>query len=86
MIANCETLNITMLRWIAFIRMFNLELRHISRKNNAVADMLSRARYHDVADGHTSTANKGELIEEDEELEFRMELYSEEFLTIRKYL
>ncbi|KAL3700870.1 hypothetical protein R1sor_018892 [Riccia sorocarpa] len=30
---------------IAYIRSFNLELRHIAGKENVVADMLSRARY-----------------------------------------
>ncbi|KAL3680762.1 hypothetical protein R1sor_023718 [Riccia sorocarpa] len=45
MVANCNTPDITMLRWIAYIRSFNLELRHIAGKENVVADMLSRARY-----------------------------------------
>ncbi|KAL3702469.1 hypothetical protein R1sor_020491 [Riccia sorocarpa] len=45
MVANCNTPDITMLRWIAYIRSFNPELRHIAGKENVVADMLSRARY-----------------------------------------
>ncbi|KAL3695501.1 hypothetical protein R1sor_009577 [Riccia sorocarpa] len=47
MIANCTTPDIHMLRWIAYIRSLNPELRHIAGKKNVVADMLSRARYHD---------------------------------------
>ena len=34
-----------MLRWIACIKSMNPEFIHISGKDNAVADMLSRARY-----------------------------------------
>ncbi|KAL3687746.1 hypothetical protein R1sor_014055 [Riccia sorocarpa] len=45
MVANCNSPDITMLRWIAYIRSFNPELRHIAGKENVVADMLSRARY-----------------------------------------
>ena len=45
MVANCTTPDIAMLRWIAFIRSFNPELRHIRGIDNPVADMLSRARY-----------------------------------------
>ncbi|KAL3689190.1 hypothetical protein R1sor_015499 [Riccia sorocarpa] len=45
MIANCTTPDIHMLRWIAYIRSLNPELRHIVGKVNVVADMLSRARY-----------------------------------------
>ncbi|KAL3686531.1 hypothetical protein R1sor_009105 [Riccia sorocarpa] len=47
MIANCNTPDITMLSWIAFIRSLNPELRHIAGKKNVMADMLSRARYKD---------------------------------------
>ena len=45
MIANCDTPDIAMLRWIAFIRIFNPELKHIAGKDNPVADVLCRARY-----------------------------------------
>ena len=34
-----------MLRWIAYVKSLNPEVRHISGKDNAVADMLSRARF-----------------------------------------
>ncbi|KAL3680523.1 hypothetical protein R1sor_023479 [Riccia sorocarpa] len=45
MIANCTTPDIHMLRWIAYIRSLNPELRHIAGKRNVVADIFSRARY-----------------------------------------
>ncbi|KAL3702292.1 hypothetical protein R1sor_020314 [Riccia sorocarpa] len=44
-IANCSTPDITMPRWIAYVRNFNPQLKHIAGKKNVVADMLSRARY-----------------------------------------
>ncbi|CAM6129045.1 unnamed protein product [Calypogeia fissa] len=78
MIANCDTPDIAMLRWIAFIRMINLELRHIAGKDNPVADMLSRARY----DGETFQVMNGEF----EILAFREGLYSGELLLIGRYL
>ena len=34
-----------MLKWIAYIKSLNLEICHISRKDNAMDDMLSRACY-----------------------------------------
>ena len=36
-----------MLRWIAYIKSLNPGIRHISGKDNAMADMLSRARFED---------------------------------------
>jgi hypothetical protein len=59
MVSSCSSPDITMLRWIAYIKLFNPELRHISGKNNAMADMLSRARF----------ADKLDLMHEDEEIE-----------------
>lgn len=40
-----STLDISMLRWIVFIRFLNPVLIHIKVKENMVANMLSRARY-----------------------------------------
>ena len=45
MVESCTTPDIAMLRWIAYIRTMNPELRHIKGKDNPVADMLSRARF-----------------------------------------
>ena len=59
MVSSCSSPDITMLRWIAYIKSFNPELRHISGKNNAMADMLSRARFVDKLD----------MMDEDEEIE-----------------
>ena len=36
-----------MLRWIAYIKSLNPEIRHISKKDNVIGDMLSRARFDD---------------------------------------
>lgn len=69
-----------MLRWIAFIRMINPELRHIVGRDNPVADKLSRARY----DEEVKTF---QVMNEDFEiLAFQEELYSRELLLIGRYL
>jgi hypothetical protein len=39
--------DVAMLRWIAYIKSLNPEVRHISGKDNAVANMLSNARFRD---------------------------------------
>jgi len=36
-----------MLRWTAYIKSMDSKFKHIVRKDNLVADMLSRARYED---------------------------------------
>ena len=43
----CTIPDVAMLRWIAYIKSLNSEVRHISGKDNRVADMLSRARFGD---------------------------------------
>jgi hypothetical protein len=45
MVSRYATWDLAMLRWIAYIKSLNPEIRHISRKDNAMADMLSRARF-----------------------------------------
>jgi hypothetical protein len=47
MVSGCATPDLAMLRWIAYIKSLNLEIQHISGKDNAMADMLSRARFDD---------------------------------------
>ena len=47
MISNCNSSDIAMLRWIAYIKSLNPILKHITGKMNPMADMLSRARYFD---------------------------------------
>jgi hypothetical protein len=47
MIVNCTTPDIAMLRWVAFVRSFNPDIRHIKGKDNSVADMLSFASFKD---------------------------------------
>ena len=58
MVSGCATLDLAMLRWIAYIKSLNPEVWHISRKDNAMAYMLSRARFDDE-DG---------MVSEDEEV------------------
>ena len=50
MISGCATPDLAMLRWIAYIKSLNPEIRHIAGNNNAMADMLSRARFEDESD------------------------------------
>jgi hypothetical protein len=64
MISGCSTPDIAMLRWIAYIKSLNPEIRHVAGKKNIVADMLSRARYMD--DNRMQSKEK----EEDEEVDF----------------
>ena len=47
MVFGCATLDLAMLRWIVYIKSLNPDIRHISGKDNAMADRLSRARYED---------------------------------------
>jgi hypothetical protein len=47
MVSGCATPDLAMLRWIAYIKSLNPEIRHISGKDNAMADMLSRVRFDD---------------------------------------
>ena len=58
MISGCATPDLAMLRWIAYIKSLDPEIRHISGKDNTMADMLSRARFDD----------EGGMVSEDEEV------------------
>ena len=44
-IANCNIPDQAMLRWCVYIKTINPDIRHISGEKNAMADMLSRAKY-----------------------------------------
>jgi len=83
MIANCNSPDIAMLRWIAFIHMINPELKHIAGKDNPVADMLSRARYKEE-DAEEECIVHTHVVEEI--LRFEESFYSEDFLKIGRYL
>ena len=50
MISGCATPDLAMLRWITYIKSLNPEIRHIGGKENAMADMLSRARFENESD------------------------------------
>ena len=56
MVSGCATLDLTMLRWIVYIKSLNPEIRHISGKDNTMADMLSRTRFD----------NEDDMVSEDE--------------------
>ena len=43
----CTITDVAMLRWIAYIKSLNLDIAHISGKDNAMVDMLSRAQFRD---------------------------------------
>ena len=88
----CTIPDVAMLRWIAYVKSLNPEVRHISGKDNAVADMLSRARF-----GDDITESDNEEVSEDyfasEHIcrvnvirEFREEEYEGETLMIGKML
>ena len=49
-ISGCTTLGLAILRWIVYIKSMNLEVHHISGKNNVMADMLLRVRYKGESD------------------------------------
>ena len=47
---DCATPDLAMLRWIAYIKSLNPEIHHIGGKENAMADMLARARFKNESD------------------------------------
>ena len=90
-VVNCSTPDITMLRWIAYIRSLNLILVYISGKKVFVADMLSRARYiceedmetHEIGEdeeGYVQATDGGSTSEQDEA--FREDLYRDKLKNI----
>ena len=58
MVSGSAIPELAMLRWIAYIKSLNPEIWHISRKDHAMTDMLSRAQFDDE-DG---------MVSEDEEV------------------
>ena len=58
MIVSCSTLDIAMLKWIAYIKSMDPQFKHIVEKDNLVADMLSCARYN----------GEEEMIDEEEDV------------------
>ena len=71
-VSGCATPDLAMIRWIAYIKSLNLEIRHISGKDNTTADMLSRARFDD----------KEDMISEDEEI--GVDFFETTYITTRK--
>jgi hypothetical protein len=86
----CSVADVAMLRWIAYVKSLNLEIEHISGKANAVADMLSRARYNDdVSDSDNEDVPQDFFTSKftgrvDAIQEFRVEDYEGESLRIGK--
>jgi transposase InsO family protein len=58
MISGCTTPDLAMLRWIAYIKSLNPDICHIAGKKNAMADMLSRARFE----------SESEMVSEEEDV------------------
>ena len=86
-IANCDNLDQAMLRWSIYIRSINPEVRHISGHRNAIADMLSRARYKeeeilDLDDVDKEQIVRATSITQEERMQFLEEEYEEEFKEI----
>ncbi|KAL3700490.1 hypothetical protein R1sor_018512 [Riccia sorocarpa] len=92
MITNYSTPDMTMLNWVAYIKSVNPEFKHIAGKANAVANMLSRARY----DGEEEMVEESEDIGEqfysiaeigvNNVVGFREDLYVGEWLNVGRYL
>ena len=93
-IANCNIPDQAMLRWCVYIKTINPDVRHISGEKNAMADMLSRAKYEkeEVAESDSDEEESALVInairggEPHEEHQFKEEEYNEEFKEIGKYL
>ena len=58
MVSGCATPDLAILRWITYIKSMNPEIWHIYGKDNAMADMLLKARFNDEDD----------MVSEDEEV------------------
>jgi hypothetical protein len=90
MISGCNTPDIAMLRWIAYIKSLNPEIWHIAGKRNIVADMLSQARY----EGGEEQGSDEEDVGSDfftssfvrVHATFMEQDYDDEFVDIGKYL
>ena len=97
MLPYCNSSDIAMLRWIAYIKSLNPVLKHITGKMNHVTDMLSRARYFDeekmMAHGENEDFTNGGYVLDtdtenvvDEVLSFKDELYGGRLRDIGLYL
>jgi hypothetical protein len=90
MISGCNTPDIAMLPWIAYIKPLNPEIRHIAGKRSIVADILPRARY----EGGEEQGSDEEDVQSDfftssfvrVHATFMEQDYDDEFLNIGKYL
>ena len=97
MVSRCATPDLAMLRWIAYIKSLNPEIRHILGKDNAMADMLSRARFEDEDNMVSENEEVGADFFESARMrikgrsappvnEFDEDSYNGEWLLIRRFL
>ena len=92
MLRCCSIPDVAMLRWIAFVESLNPEVRHISEKDNAIVDMLSRARFgDDIAESDNEEISENyftskHIYRVNVIREFREGEYDGESLMIRKVL
>ena len=90
MISGRATPDLAMRRWIAYIKSLNLEIRHIAGKNNAMADMLSRARFQEDENVSLDFFKTARLSAEDKGMKtlhtFNEDEYEREWLLIRRFL
>jgi hypothetical protein len=90
MVSGCNTLDIAMLWWIAYIKSLSPEIWHIAEKRNVVADMVSGARY----EGDEEQGSDREEVGSDfftssfvrVHATFMEQDYDDEFVDIGKYL
>ena len=87
MIRYCTILDVAMLRWIAYVKFLNLEVRHISGKDNTVIDMLSRGWFKDdIVESDNEEVSENYFTSEHICREFREAEYEGESLMIGKVL
>ena len=88
----CMIPDVAILRWIAYVKSLNPDVRHISGKDNAVADMLSRGRFgDDIAESDNEEVSENyfaleHIFRVNVIREFREEEYEGESLLIGKVL
>ena len=81
MVSGCTTPDLAMLKWIAYIKSLNLEIRHISGKDNTMDDMLFGARFEDE-DGMVS---ENEEVGADFFKSARMRIKGQSALPVNKF-
>ena len=61
----CMIPDVAMLIWISYVKSLNPDVRHISGKDNAVADMLSRSQFgDDITDSDNEEVSEDYFVSE----------------------